>query len=308
MFRIVGNLHGAGNVLHALGIQALQTERMQDAARFLEECYAIRKSIDNKLGQAQALSSLGRLAMNDNPEAAKIYLQQSIDLSEQIGDHRVAAGTTSLLGKLLHDLGDDEGAIRLLIRSLQICRLHRYRRDEASNLQYLGVFSRDAQQWETARDYYLESLEILQEIGDQRAIVHSYYGLGMVLMHIPSMDGSTIRESSTYFNQGLELCRQIQDRRDEGISLFGMATLHEHLGEQDQAEMCYMQALALLKRVNDKHYEALTKEHLGLLWLAQPSPDRYDDGYRFLQDAQTAFYELKEFTAADRLQRRLAMR
>ena len=89
--------------------------------------------------EAMAYREWGQaLASQKKHEAARSYLERSLDLARGVGLPQVEAEVLHALGAVLHNLGDDEKGLECYERALRICRQTGDRRREAEALHAVG--------------------------------------------------------------------------------------------------------------------------------------------------------------------------
>jgi len=191
-------------------------------------------------------------------------------------------------------MGDLEAARRYYIESLIVFRKIAFRRDEAITLQYLGVLLRDSDP-ASAREYYNDSLDILNETDDWKNKIASLYGLGFVHLNLNELEAA-----ERYFNDSLEYCKRGADQRSEGVTLRGLGTLAEMQGDRDRAETCYREALALAKKVSFVENIARLYELLGALLLKYRGAAGKAEGCQMLAEAAATYKQMSRPEDAER--------
>ncbi len=293
-FRKVGDRKGEGLALHSLGILAMQTSDPTGAKDYLTQSLEVRRQIGDRQGVGQALNSLGILFLDLDPPAAKPYLTESLEIRRELGEERNVALTLRSLGSLSKGMGDLEAARRYYTESLIVFRKIAFRRDEAITLQYLGVLLRDSDP-ASAREYYNDSLDILNETDDWKNKIASLYGLGFVHLNLNELEAA-----ERYFNDSLEYCKRGADQRSEGVTLRGLGTLAEMQGDRDRAETCYREALALAKKVSFVENIARLYELLGALLLKYRGAAGKAEGCQMLGEAAATYKQMSRPEDAER--------
>ena len=115
----LGNLHGKGIALHALGNVYKQMGQSRNAISVLEESYDLLVRTKDLEGQAKVLNSLGGLYQRQGElEEAREVLQLSRAIGERLGLTVHVGMVLNTLGQVYDQLGDFPAAIDALQKSL----------------------------------------------------------------------------------------------------------------------------------------------------------------------------------------------
>jgi predicted ATPase/Tfp pilus assembly protein PilF len=111
----IGDRTGIGHSLSALANLAYLQARYEDTLDLFRQAYQVRQEVQDRRGMAESLSDLGWASVQVNDLAgAEAYLDQSLAISQEIGDP-IGAGSTLIYKANIHMLrGDIEGAYQLL--------------------------------------------------------------------------------------------------------------------------------------------------------------------------------------------------
>jgi predicted ATPase len=165
------------------GVLASHQNDQKEANRLWTESLAIYRKLDNKLGIALSLTSLGgQVDRHSDGRKARALLEESLALWRELGDEGRGGAADSLLGlgRLARSEGDYEAARRLTEESLAIWRELNDRLQIPWALLDLGWMDQQQSDHDAARKRYEESLGILRELGFQFALGLCLYRLGRV--------------------------------------------------------------------------------------------------------------------------------
>ena len=124
--------------------------------------------------RARALDGAGNLACAQGDYGAAIAShEESLEISQSIGDRGDCAWSLNNLGNVANLRGEYESARTLYEASLDIFRDIGNRRGVAGVLANLSVVARELGGYEAAHALAQESLELLEGLGDRRAIANS---------------------------------------------------------------------------------------------------------------------------------------
>jgi tetratricopeptide (TPR) repeat protein len=137
-----------------------------------------------------------------------------------------------------------------------------------------------------ARESYLRSLAIREEIGDRAGIANLVTNLGIV-----ATGGGDVEGARAYMERGAAIYRELGDRRGSSIAATNLAWASMIAGEPDAARGYSEQAVALAREIGDRFNIAIGQNNLGnalrLLGDWRAAGEQYAaavDGYRELDD------------------------
>ncbi|MHC4861225.1 MAG: serine/threonine-protein kinase [Planctomycetota bacterium] len=195
-------------------------------------------------------------------QEAERELQQSLDLSLQVGDRRGEGEALGSLGAVLWALGRYDEAREKTDRHLAIAREIGDRKGEGHAIGDLGVAHWSVGRYEEAREHFERSLAIAREIGDRASELRATGNLGLVLSL-----GRT-EEARDRYERALAISREIGLRRSEGISRANLGAVFHGLGCYVETRDHHERALAIAREVGDAILEAHVRVNLGLLFQA----------------------------------------
>ena len=246
---------------HQLILLAQEQVRLwdyQEAIVFLEEALTIFRSIDNRLGEAEALRQLGEIYFFnlDQPDRAIASFSEAIAISDDAG-----ASGEQLFTKYfaLNDLGDV--------------------------YSFIGQHQR-------AIDFYQQALTLMQNYESataaslSRALMQLGYGYSGAGEYAQALE---------LHHKALEIAEANRDFETAEIALANIGNVHETNGQYRQAIESYQQTLDLTQEftlyryhgtINDnKHYDRLTARYLFNLGRAYLKSGQLQLAENFLTDA-----------------------
>ncbi len=192
-------------------------------------------------------------------ETAQAYATASIARFERVGaaDRAAMAGVT--LGSILHAIGDNRGAVRLLEQSLQVFRALGHRRGQEEAL-YALCFPYD---WlEDGQVDVLElaeeSMALAQQLGDLRGLARCRYFLGNACI-----GAGEYQRALEHYAESQELSQMIGDTVGVANCLKNRGMAAQTLGQFDAAEESMQAAMAIFARIGDQRGLANSLYNLG---------------------------------------------
>ena len=125
-------------------------------------------------------------------------------------------------------------------------------------LSLIGSLKKDQGDYEQAKKYTEESLEIRKEIGDNYGIVVSVVNLGSISFHQGDYD-----RAKKYFGESLTLNKELGDKRVMAASNANLGNISYYQGDYEQARSHYKECLTISKEIGDKKLIAISLNSLG---------------------------------------------
>ena len=138
----------------------------EEAKEFLEESVAIAGEVGDKAGMAEARWLRGTYYHKRGANiAAREQLEESLSLAREMGDHVLYTWTLMSLAELDRFTGDLDRAETRYAECLALCREQDSRQEMAVTLMNLASVSIERGVGSRARDFLLESLQIIEDLG-----------------------------------------------------------------------------------------------------------------------------------------------
>ncbi len=149
------------------------------------------------------------------------FQQQSLVITQQIGDRSGEANSLGNLGNAYYSLGQYQQAIDFYQQSLAIKQQIGDRSGEANSLIGLGNAYKSLGQYQQAIDFYQQSLAIKQQIGDRSGEANAWFNLGLALEDVNRESdavGAYRNAHKLYQAMGLDTAAQDCDRAIDRLS------------------------------------------------------------------------------------------
>lgn len=112
-----------------------------------------------------------------------------------------------------------------------------------------------------AREYYIQSRDLYESVGDRGGVADELNNIGLVAL----IQGH-FKEAATSLEESLEIRREIGDRLALPTTLSNLGDICIHEEDYDQAEKYHMEALEIRLEIGNKRGLALTCQTLGTIW------------------------------------------
>ena len=131
--------------------------------------------------QAEALGQTGKQHHHlGNFRVALPYFQQSLQISQEIGDKAGEGTTLNNISQIYDARGDYDTALRYLQQVLQIMREIGDKAHEGGTLNNISQIFKARGDYDTALRYLQQSLQISQEIGDVAGLCVTLFNMGHI--------------------------------------------------------------------------------------------------------------------------------
>jgi tetratricopeptide (TPR) repeat protein len=210
---------------------------------------------------AAVLQSLGyiRYLLGEYDEAQHLY-QESLKISQDLGDNGGVSGSLHQLGNLAYVTGDLTEARQLYQESLKISQDLGDKSGVSKSLHQLGNLAYVTGDLGEARRLYQDGLKISQDLGDKSGVSKSLGQLG----NLAYVTGD-LAEARRLYQESLKISRDLGDKSGVSKSLHQMGILAQDTGEYDEARQIYQQSMKIFQDLGDKIGVSRSLHQLGNL-------------------------------------------
>jgi len=232
-------------VLYGAGSLAIDSGEYERAARSLESCLELRRSLGDRKGIAHTLTRLGYVArcLGDNSRAMELQTE-GLALCRDLGDEHGIAHAVTSLGVLAADSGDYQLAARSLEEALEIYRRLNFTRGVMISLHNLGELAQLHGDPDRAETLVEESLAISRALSDRLMTAYSTYVLGKI-----ANDRGDALAALGRFESALAIHREIGDSTGMVYVLDGFACAYAAQGNPRKALMLAGAAAAIRESI-----------------------------------------------------------
>ena len=188
---------------------------------------------------------------------------QSLSQVEERQKQLWIAITYHQLGMVAQRLREYQQARSYYQQALDIDIEYGDRYHQASIYHWLGNLLLELREYEQARRYYQQALDIWIEYGDQYNQNYSYYQLGRV-----AQDLKEYQQARSYYQQALDINIEYGDRYEQARTYGQLGVLAEELGEIESAKTHLLQALQIYVEFNDEYYMSFVLSILDRIYKA----------------------------------------
>ncbi|HRQ39486.1 MAG TPA: tetratricopeptide repeat protein [Chloroflexota bacterium] len=235
------------------------------ALPLFQQSLQISQEIGDKSGMGTTLNNMATTAYaRGDYDTALRYLEQSLQISQEIGDKSGMGTTLNNMATTAYARGDYDTALRYLEQSLQISQEIGDKSGMGTTLNNMATTAYARGDYDTALRYLEQSLQISQEIGDKS-------GMGTTLnnMATTAYARGDYDTALRYLEQSLQISQEIGDKSGMGTTLNNMATTAYARGDYDTALRYLEQSLQISQEIGDKKGESTTIGNIANIYLAR---------------------------------------
>ncbi len=260
----VSDVDGARIDLAEVGIAASVSDYKRQQA-LAERAVNRGRGAGASLLVAQALQSQGEALERMGQSQKMIELSsQARELFVSAGDRRGAARTLLMVGDLLYDQGDNEGAKKQFEAALPVFREIGNLASIRGTLERIGNVYYSEGKLRESQKYYEEVLHADHEMNDLSGLASGYGNLANALDGLGDLQGALKMQQMS-----LAVFNQIGDRRGASATLNNLGLLFVEMGVLDDAKKYFEQALALTREISYRRGEPYPLSGLGDTLAAQ---------------------------------------
>ncbi|MEH1815784.1 MAG: tetratricopeptide repeat protein [Nostoc sp.] len=252
------------DIIHSLGYLKASMGQISEAIALYEQSLALSEQIGDVQGKAVTLQHLGYIkADRGEINEAIAIYEQLFAFNEQIGNVQGLAGMLHEMGRLKANTGEIEQAIALYEQSFAFNEQIGNVQLKAATLHEIGRLKANTGEIEQAIAFYEQSFALSEQIGDVNGQASTFHQLGTIKAY-----RGEIEQAIAFYEQSLALKEQIGDVQGKAATLHELGNLKANTGEINEAIALYEQSLALNEQIG------VTDQVTTLLCLMKLKADR----------------------------------
>ena len=242
-----GDRQTEGNVLASVGSTLNDRGNYAQAQHYLNQALAVFKEIGDRHGQAISLQQLGLATDKQHHyEKARTYYLQAQAIYHATGDRLGMAWMSDAIGSLLQYQGQPMQAVPHFEEALALYHSIGVPWGEAISLHNLGFAYMTVGQFETAGQNLKQALVVCQAAGDRWGTIWRMSYLGLLAHQLE--DNQT---ALTLTAEALRIAREFGARHEQAMVLTHHAHALTGLGQWEQAQAAYEQALVMRRQLGE---------------------------------------------------------
>ncbi|MGH2740485.1 MAG: ATP-binding protein [Actinomycetota bacterium] len=154
-----------------------------------------------------------------------------------------------------------------LTQMLEISASSKHPEARAGALEAAGGVTYWMGDFEAAKGFYEECLELRRQLGDKKAVAEALFNLSFAFTVAPPDAGRDIPRGTAILEESLALFRELDDRSGLSRGLWGLANARREAGELVLAREAVLEALSMHRELGDRFSEAWDLHQLGIIAL-----------------------------------------
>ncbi len=168
IFSLVQNKIYLSYCLHYLGNISSSLEKFDEAIEFYEKAGSISVEIDDQVGITYNLGRIGLVHfLCGKNEEAHFYLSNAKNILIENGDEIGLADVLINIGKNYFALSQIDNSLKCFTKALSLSKKNKYFIGVSNSLKNLGIYFDHSKNFDIAETYFLEALEIADNIEEK---------------------------------------------------------------------------------------------------------------------------------------------
>jgi tetratricopeptide (TPR) repeat protein len=267
--RRLENTAGLAQVLIENGFVLFRKGEYEQAREALKDGLTLAREVGDPLITGKALNNLGALAFaHSDFAAARALFEESLALQREAGNKAGISSSLNNLGLVAQNLGAYTAARALYEQSLALDREMGDKWGSAITLGNLGAIAYLQGNYTTAQELHEENLVLRRAMGDKYGIAVTIGDLGLVALSQSDYD-----RARALFEESLGLSREMGIKDILATVHINLGHVAYSLGDYAQARAWYEEGQALSKEIASKSIIAYALLAIGLVGIADHSPE-----------------------------------
>ncbi len=239
-----------------------EVESRREAITKLAQALKLVREIGNKRWEAITSLGIGRVYHDlGENQKALAYYKKAMLLHRKLGDKSGEAQTLNNIGAIYSSLGEKQKALSSYDQALPLFRGLSEIGGEATTLNNMGALYSDLGEKQQAIAYYEQALPLRRGVEDKDGEAITLNNIGRVYSYLEEK-----QKALSYFDQALPLFRKLGNKIGEAQTLNNIGAVYSDLGQKQKANAFFDQALWLHRAVGDKGGEAQTLNNMGAVY------------------------------------------
>ncbi|GAB4201842.1 MAG: hypothetical protein OHK0022_24320 [Roseiflexaceae bacterium] len=246
---IINHLPSRVEILMALGIIQSHQGEYVEAQAILEEAVGIYKQIGNRKEEAFAgLILISNIIQLGNFEKLHTICKDALATARLIGDRYTEALVISCYGLGLSSLGRFSEALALLGQADTLLKLNHDIYGEIFNHKSFAILLDAMCEYEQAHTYIEQSITLATKINNSRQQCEAIAIQGFIHYHQDNPQDALVCHRAA-----LQMAVAIRARPEQALAHIVGGLAYAALGDHQQAEACFTQALRLRRELHQIH-------------------------------------------------------
>jgi tetratricopeptide (TPR) repeat protein len=249
--------------LGQVGKQYVHLGQYHEALEYLEQSLKISQAIGDRAGEGTTLNNISSIYQaRGKYDEALEFLEQSLKIYQAIGDRAGEGTALNNISQIYDARGKYDEALNYLEQSLEIYQAIGNRDGEGTTLNNISQIYKARGKYDEALEYLEQSLKISQAIGDRAGEGTTLNNISLIYQARGKYD-----EALEYLEQSLKIYQAIGDRAGEGTILNNISQIYKARGKYDEALEYLEQSLKIYQAIGDRAGMCATLFNLGHIYV-----------------------------------------
>lgn len=262
----------------------------EKAKSISEKAVTIKDRIDDKIGKANALISLGSslFRLGEIQKFIKCY-EEAIEIFEKENSNIEYGSALVDLGVAYwSNLDTPEKAIEYYQKALEIFEEEKYLKGKLRAIGNTALAYFTLGKLDLSLEYHLKAKEICEKIGNMKGLNTALVNIGNALITLGKYS-----DAFEMLNDGLKLTKLINDKFNWESYLTNLGILHGYLGLYEKAIDYFNEALELSKSISDINGIILFNSNIALNLINLGKPQ---EAKKYIEEAEKYVNENIDYT------------
>lgn len=250
-------------------------------------------SYEEGLNIAKKLKNKKYIAICNNGLSSAFYRKYDIDLAQKYADEaKTIAEDNGFIEELLEAIkainrielskGEYDKVFERSNKYLNIAKEHGFELYLGHFYNQMGISKAFTSQIESARDYFLISLDYFQKSGDYVESARALNNIGFIYAEF----SDDLDTAMTYYEEGLSISRKFQSLESEAVFLNNIGELYMRSYNYEKAQEYIEKMESISREIEDENLLFLSQVNLGIIYL---SMGKYDKCFIYYEKANETF-------------------
>ena len=231
--------------------------------------FQISKLSDDNTEKVDILIELAKTYFGKSPSKVLELGKQAFALSEKLNYSKGEAKSLNTIGISYWLLCDYDTAIEYYHNSLKISEKYNFKHYVAASYNNIGIIYHELENNEKAIEYYHKALKIFKENNDTKSVANATNNIGIIYRKLKDYD-----KSLQFGLQSLEFYKEIGDKKDLIHSYINIGNLYFAIKNNRKALDYFNHALRISKEIKESDVIAKASINIGKIYLSSRKLDK----------------------------------
>jgi signal transduction histidine kinase len=252
---------------------------------YAEQCMALSEQLGYKKGMGNAYNSMGVIhGMKGDYMPSLEFIKKALKIWEDMGDKKRIGNSYAHMGGIYYQQDNYPEALKYQLKSLKILEEVGEKKGLAATYANIGSVYNLVGNYSEALKNYLISLKIAKEIGDKHGIALLYTNIAIIYTTQGNYSAALKNDFAA-----IKIQKEIGDRRGLTGAYENIARIYNKQSNYPEALKYHLASLKIFKEIGDKDGIAITCVDIGEIFIQQK---KYKEASEYLNNALALSLEI----------------